>query len=483
VTPAGCTLLASPGPEVIVDVWATSLSNIYVIRNNTGVAHYNGTSWTLERPGTFSALWGADANDIYAVDTAGGYSHWTGASWTSGTVPSMSLIAAVWGTSSSDVYVSGQVGSEAYAAHWNGSAWSPAFTDDDRWGGGVSMMLDGFTRSGRTYATGFGITTNFPQPYFFANDGNGWIDLDSATAGYGKVWVAPNGTLYTASSGDSYVATFGQTRFDVEVGSEGGGKRLAVSGNEVFAGSQGVPGTYRGNGLTFVNDLDYVGMNVAVGPNGETYGIDSYASGDGSGIFRYTKGAGWQNNVAAESGHSLSIAGFGDVWFVRFNGEVVHWGGTFPLTVHSSLGAMTGVWTSGHNDTYAVGGAGVIQHWNGTSWTPQASTTNAPLAGVWGLSATDLYAYGDGVVLHSDGVTWTALPSPGAPVLDLWAGGSTDVWIITKGKGALRFNGDRWAPVDVGTNVGLVSIVGARDSVYVSDVISRVHRIVRAATW
>lgn len=485
VTPSGCTLLPEPGTDYVNDIWAASASDIWVTLGATGgIAHFDGAAWTTHA-GSFAAVWASSSNDVWTTVGTGLLAHYDGVQWTDVPVSGMGTMADVWGTSPTDIYVSGDAGGKAYVAHYNGVSWSKAFAEDGRWGSTLfSQALYGFSRAGHTYVVGHYAGTNVPRAFNVVDDGTGWLEPSAATAFAGPVWVSPAGTIYTTSSDSQYVASFGQDRFDTKVGSEGRGKRLAVRGNEVFAGSINNGGTYRWNGSSWVQDISYVPLTVGVGPNNETYGIDSYGSGSGDGLWLYTPGSGWQNTAPTETGHAISVAGVGDVWFVRQDNTLVQYAGTLPMTVHSSIGAVADVYAAAHDDIYAVGGAGIIQHYNGSGWTQLTSSTTQELLGVWGRSPTDIYAWGDSVLLHSDGATWTSVTAlQDTKILDLWATSLTDIWVITEQGGVQRYNGSRWAPVDIGIKLALISIVGLGDSVYVTDVVDGVHRIVRNATW
>ena len=50
--------------------------------------------------------------------------------------------------------------------------------------------------------------------------------------------------------------------------------------------------------------------------------------------------------------------------------------------------------------------------YDGISWSDMVSNTYADLNGVWGNSATDVYAAGTaGTILHYDGTAWSAMTS------------------------------------------------------------------------
>jgi hypothetical protein len=56
---------------------------------------------------------------------------------------------------------------------------------------------------------------------------------------------------------------------------------------------------------------------------------------------------------------------------------------------------------------------GAILHYDGQSWTfMEDPTPENFLAGVWGVSSTDVYAVGwNGTILHYDGISWTPMNS------------------------------------------------------------------------
>jgi hypothetical protein len=110
-------------------VWGTSPSNVYVVIADTLYrGNYRGwdpvpiPSQTAERQ---VDVWGTDSNDVFVL----AYSliqpgfivyHFDGTAWTRTQVSSSSNGRAIWGTSSSDVYV---VGGRTIH-HYDGSTWS-----------------------------------------------------------------------------------------------------------------------------------------------------------------------------------------------------------------------------------------------------------------------------------------------------------------------------------------------------------------------
>ena len=92
---------------------------------------------------------------------------------------------------------------------------------------------------------------------------------------------------------------------------------------------------------------------------------------------------------------------------------------------------LNGLWGSSATDVYAVGSAGTILHSRGDGqWTAQTSGTTATLNAVWGSSSTDLYVAGETIVLRSSGDgQWRSETPPGASYQAVWGSGAGDVYI------------------------------------------------------
>ena len=65
--------------------------------------------------------------------------------------------------------------------------------------------------------------------------------------------------------------------------------------------------------------------------------------------------------------------------------------------------ALFGVWGSGADDVYLVGGGGLVLHGTqrGAAWAQEPSGTDEDLLAVWGSGPGDVYAVGyAGTILH-----------------------------------------------------------------------------------
>ena len=81
-----------------------------------------------------------------------------------------------------------------------------------------------------------------------------------------------------------------------------------------------------------------------------------------------------------------------------------------------------------------MGDGGTIIHYNGSDWSTQTSTTTNNLKGVWGSSATTVYAVGaGGKVLKTvnGGTTWSSMTSNTSNGLNaIWGSSATDIFAV-----------------------------------------------------
>jgi len=89
-----------------VDVWGTSVSNIYT--TGKGICHRRQDTTTgIEYAGeNATRLWGSGPSDVYAVGTTIVHSNGT-ATWTEQAAPGTVSLASVWGSGPSDIYAAG----------------------------------------------------------------------------------------------------------------------------------------------------------------------------------------------------------------------------------------------------------------------------------------------------------------------------------------------------------------------------------------
>lgn len=125
-----------------------------------------------------------------------------------------------------------------------------------------------------------------------------------------------------------------------------------------------------------------------------------------------------------------------------------------------------GVWGSSASDVFAVGAevstGGTILHYDGVAWS-QMNSTATGLLGVWGSGQNDIFAVGGGgTILHYDGVNWSVMDSGTAESLfGVWGSSSDDVFAVGFHGTILHYNGNAWSPMTSGTNVYLNAVWGS----------------------
>jgi hypothetical protein len=88
------------------------------------ILHYDGSSWTEMDSGTgdlLVAVWGTSGSNVYAVGKLGTILHYDGTSWSQALSKSEWFLARIWGSSANDIYVGGLL-SDRFL-HYDGSSW------------------------------------------------------------------------------------------------------------------------------------------------------------------------------------------------------------------------------------------------------------------------------------------------------------------------------------------------------------------------
>jgi hypothetical protein len=106
-------------------IWASSSTDVYVAnQNNSRVYRYNGTSWTVTTLQFVmaDALWGSSASDIWLSGTTSLY-HYTGTWQRYDGNDEPPSVYGLWGFGPDDVWAAGSFDG---LSHWNGSTWTAA---------------------------------------------------------------------------------------------------------------------------------------------------------------------------------------------------------------------------------------------------------------------------------------------------------------------------------------------------------------------
>lgn len=170
-----------------------------------------------------------------------------------------------------------------------------------------------------------------------------------------------------------------------------------------------------------------------------------------------------------------------NVWGVGEKGELVRWDGSAwtlfrydgtsvaprPLgdfNVPASAFTLRGVWGSSASNVFAVGDSGVVLRFNGTSWTRMTTGTTAQLNDVWGSGASDVYAVtATGRLMRFNGTSWSfvsGVQAPGA-LRAVWGSASNNVYAVGDGGIMYRYNGSSWSRIRLPTREVLYAVWGS----------------------
>src|SRR5262249_31780281 len=153
------------------------------------------------------------------------------------------------------------------------------------------------------------------------------------------------------------------------------------------------------------------------------------ASGDATAVI----GTGPTNLWAAVGGALLQ--GDGATW----------WRALAPEDVG---GRILGVWASGPDDVWGLGGDSLIPPVVGGKWTtdnpPPRPASGLEMHAISGTGPNDVWVLrGTDSVLHWDGANWISR-MPGVDNLrDVWAAGPNDAWVA--GDSLVRWHNDGWS--------------------------------------
>lgn len=128
--------------------------------------------------------------------------------------------------------------------------------------------------------------------------------------------------------------------------------------------------------------------------------------------------------------------------------------------------ALLGVWGSSATSLWAVGDGGTILKWNGTAWAAQTSGVATSLRAVWGVDASTVWAVGDGgAILKWNGTAWSAQTSGTTNALrSVWGADANNVWAVGDGGTILKWNGTVWAAQTSGVATALHGVWGGSTS-------------------
>ncbi len=421
-------------------LWCSSSAGLLAVGDDGTISHYDGTSWSEMPSGTensLHAIWGTSASDVFAVGDGGTVLHYNGSVWSVMANAASNTLQFVWGTSPSSVFAGGVASGPI---HYDGSVWSSPRSGDP----GLSGMCGASTAL-------FGVGGSSLWQF----DGGAWTEM-------------------LCDSHDDVSSLWGSSAADV----------FAVGGG--WWNSSGQILHYDGRSWTRVWTTPSRNTGVWGSSPSDVFVVGGLWPTTGH-IWHYD-GTHWTAMSCPSAARTL-LGVWGnsssDVFAVGLSGTVLHYDGDSWSTMSSGTSwDLAGIWGSSASDVFAVGGGSggadathdtpwsefVILHYDGSRWSTAYSGTSFELCGVWGSSATDVFAVGargsaGGNILHYDGSAWSPM-STNTPFdfFGIWGTSSTDVFATGSPGAILHYDGKSWTWLISGVTQGLSAVWGSSPS-------------------
>ena len=403
-------------------IWGLSECDVFSTGQVGSLQHFDGSRWSeFPAPGeprpspeawAFSDMWGTSTSDLYVLGNVldygaeglivhGRIAHYDGVDWTEVLEVKGSRLDSIWAASSASIYVAGGFDQSGLVLHYDGNSWNTVFEQSDAeltsiWGRSDSDV----------YAAGFGGTV-------VHYDGTSWDvvvrDLDAWVIE--NLFGTPERLWFAADSGLGYLDGDDLTftyRWPLTTSINA---LTGCSKNEMYAVGMGSPSALSPVALRY-DGSDWTWMDVpgshalfgswCVAPN------DVYAVGEESTILHYD----------------------GETWAHVASPEPATW--------------LRTVWASSPNDVFAAGQHGTALHYDGSAWTNLDTGTDAWIRALSGTGADDVYAATDDEILHFDGTAWSLSSTKGAR--SVWASDAMNAFAVTQGD-LVRYDGTTWSNV------------------------------------
>jgi hypothetical protein len=473
-----------------VAVSSASPNSRYLIagtRNNSSVWVSDLTTftkYTLPALATVDLVCINSATEAFATSRTNGSSvyRFDGTNWTSVPTPGTAGKSDLQCLGPGQAYVATQ----GTLYRWTGNAWTGLVGPSGANGRSMNFAV---VSANEIYAAGDSSSTNRALYRF---DGTSWREVGrlSFTTGFNKLWADPRGGAAYVSSASivpaarievvtptsASVLTYAPPLRDVAMPTPS--SAFVVGGNFFLS---------RWNGARWTVDAPPAGTRATRVLNGVWADgpSNAWAVGQQSTIVHWD-GARW--NVASDSTRPIvfpsdnynAVWGAGGTAWIVGDASIVRCSSTSSCSTDAQSGSpMYGVWGTSATNIYAVGAAGRILHFDGTSWSSMSSPTGARLSRVSGSSAKDVWAAGDTVVLHFDGSAWKTVTSSiaGGIITDaahlyqspttfqtgLWAASASEVYYGTWYGRVFRGGGPNWGenPLAFSGAAGVMAIAGS----------------------
>jgi len=165
----------------------------------------------------------------------------------------------------------------------------------------------------------------------------------------------------------------------------------------------------------------------------------------------------WKIVAKDDHGHQTD----GPVWSFRTLA------GAWSTMTSNSSASLHGLWGSSASDVYAAGSGGELLHYNGSSWSAVSLGTSAWLYDIWGLSASSVFVVGgSATILYYNGSSWTTMSNPlgSEQLFGVWGTALNNVFAVGESGTIIHYNGSAWSTMASGTTEYLYGMGGINSS-------------------
>ena len=396
--------LAVPTKNSLRGVWGNSATEVYAVGNPGTVLRFDGTTWKNVGPPTNAILYGiygTGPKDLHVVGRIGSYSgysaHFDGTAWKTGNLGKDNPLVAISGVGASDIHA---VGSAGNIAHYDGVSWRA------HWEGGKWHFWDVWgTSHSDVFVSGW--TWEKPnEGVVLRYDGERFNNISPPGAGRLEgLWGAGPSSVFTIDNNGSVFRYDGKAWKKYPNLASSATAIWGFRATDVYAVGYDV--VLRFDGSSWKVHTSFSGSGYWLKDIWGSSSSDLYVAGQ-HGFLRHFDGKQWTPCQTGFTGYYRSIWGAGpsDVCAVG-GGKTYHFDGT-KWSLQSS-GGMYALWGTSSSNVYA-GSGNDPYYWqyDGKSWKQKSYGTSVKsiccksiMDDFWGTGETDIFAVGDwGRILH-----------------------------------------------------------------------------------
>ncbi len=168
-------------------------------------------------------------------------------------------------------------------------------------------------------------------------------------------------------------------------------------------------------------------------------------------------GSGFTDIFVLDDNQAWAIGDRGHIVYTNDGGE--NW--SHRITIPTGLGLL-GIWGVSATEIWAVGYSGYIMKFDGNEWARQDSPVTETIAGIWGSDASNIWAVSlTGTILYYNGTNWAVQSSTGTGLRAIWGASASNIWVVGVDGAIFNYDGNNWVPQASGTNNTLLRVGGS----------------------